>query len=152
MAEPAKSKILWILGGATLLLSLIFAGVTIQTRRNFDDYKVTTLSEGATLWSSRALSVDECVGAVIDWTLECPSIQSWCLGSMPGLLHECLQSQPRTASCKAYGGLVDKTAFGFEECAARYEPVEGKYLRRATKKYCAAAYRSVADFCADDAS
>ena len=36
------------------------------------------------------------------------------------------------------------TRFGFEECSARYDQIEGRYARRYAKKHCSLIYRVIA--------
>lgn len=148
-----SSKIVWILLGAILVFAVVFGAVTVRSRQAFDAYKEATLADPASppVWEREALDIEACVDEVLTWGLECPSIQSWCLGSVPGVLHSCLDSQPRQAACAAYGDEISATRFGYDACAGRYGEIEEKYRKRATKKYCATIYRSLADYCANGA-
>ncbi len=145
---------MWWLAAAVLVFAGVFGVVTVRSRQAFDAYKEQTLenADAPPAWVREALSIEGCVDEVLAWGLECPSIQSWCLGSVPGVLHRCLASQPRDEECAAYGDEIGATRFGYDACAARYGEIEEKYRKRATKKYCATMYRSIAEYCANGAS
>lgn len=69
------------------------------------------------------------------------------MGEAPRLALACLESSSRAAFCEDVGDGVKSTHFGYAECEALREDVEGRHLKRAHKKYCASIYRAVAEHC-----
>ena len=93
------------------------------------------------------LSIEQCVAFTVDWAMGCPGVESWCSGHAPRLALECLRSADRRPACEALGDEVESTHFGYAECERMREAVEGRYTKRTHKKFCAAAYRAVAEHC-----
>lgn len=144
-----SSKVLWVLGGSVLAFAVVFGVVTVRSRASFDEYKAATLEDPAAppRWEREALDVEGCVDASMAWGLACPGVQSWCEGSFPSVVRTCLDSQDRRSACGVYGDEVLSTRFGYASCEPRWGAVEEKYEKRATKKFCALAFRVVAGYC-----
>ena len=69
------------------------------------------------------------------------------LMALPDVIGACLDTQDRGEYCASVGDEVLSTRFGFDECAERYDAIEGRYARRFAKKHCAAIYRVIAGRC-----
>jgi len=146
--EPRRSRrLLLILGAVVVALCTAFGVNVVRQKARFEDYRAATL-EGKTMpWEQSELSVDECVEYTVEWAMGCPGVESWCSAHAPRLTMECLGSADRTEACATLGDVVADTHYGYAECEALREPVEGRYAKRSHKKYCAASYRAVAEYC-----
>jgi hypothetical protein len=135
---------------AVVGLTVTFGVTSIRSSREFTEYRERTLGHerADAPWNKTEMSVDDCITFAIDWATECPGIQSWCEAEVPNVARACLESRDRREFCEEVGDRILTTGFGFHECEARREKVElEKYARRWHKKYCARAYRAVADHC-----
>ncbi len=130
-----------------LLLSGVFGYTTLRQRASFRDYKQATTSPDMLPWNDGVVSVDECVSHTVQWGMECPGLESWCLNETPRLTLECLASADRSAYCTEQGDAVSSTSFGYGACESLRDALEGRYIKRAHKKFCAASYRAVAEHC-----
>src|SRR5690606_21538944 len=108
-------------------------------------YRAATLEAGPMPWTREPMSVEQCIEFTVDWAMACPGVESWCAGEAPRLTRECLASADRSDYCRELGDEVASTHFGYAECEALREPVEGRYTKRSHKKFCAASYRAVAE-------
>lgn len=146
-------RVLLVIGVVLSVLMVVFGGATARGYDEFDTYKRATLEDPANppRWQSEALDVDGCVDEVLAWVEACPGVSSWCEGSLPDVMNACLDSQDRSAYCKSVGDAVLTTHFGFEECSARYDQIEGRFARRYAKKHCALIYRVIAGYCTEPA-
>jgi len=144
-------RVLLALGVALAVLMVVFGQATTKNYERYDAYHKATLDDPANppRWQTEALSVDGCVDEVLDWVEACPGVSSWCEGALPDVMGACLDSQDRSAYCAEVGDAILTTHFGFEQCAARYDAIEGHYTRRYAKKHCALMYRTIAGRCAD---
>ncbi len=150
-ARRSSRKLLAIIGGSVAVLAGAFGYVTVKHRDDYRAYRVATVESGSHAWDERRMSIEECVAHATDWGLACPGVESWCLGDAPRVTLMCLQSADRTAECAELGDEVRTNRLGYHECEAMREDVEGRYKKRGHKKYCAANYRAVAEFCQDKA-
>lgn len=142
-------RVLVVIGVVLTILMIVFGRQTAKGYDEFEAYRAATLEDPANPppWQAEALDVDGCVDAVLDWIEACPGVSSWCEGSLPDVTNKCLDTQDRTAYCESVGDAVLTTRFGFEECSARYDQIEGRYTRRYAKKHCALIYRVIAGRC-----
>lgn len=146
-------RVLVVMAVVLLILMIGFGRTTAASYEQFDAYQTATLqdAENPPRWKTEALDVDACVDEVLDWVEACPGISSWCESSLPDIMNQCLDTQDRTAYCESVGDAVKSTRFGFHECSARYDQIEGHYARRYAKKHCAILYRVIAGRCSDSA-
>ncbi len=146
--QPVRARGLLIgLGLAMVVLSGVFGWRTLQQRQQYRDYKDATVDPADLPWSEGNTDVQTCVSWTVEWGMACTGLESWCLNEAPRLTLECLSSSDRTAYCEEVGDAVSSTRFGYAQCEAMREQVEGRYLKRAHKKYCASVYRAVAEHC-----
>lgn len=145
--KPRTRAVLLIIAGVIAVLCIVFGVTVVQQKTEFEDYRRATLDEQTMPWTERAMTVDECVDFTVAWSMDCPGVGSWCSGHGPRLTLECLGSTDRHEACAAYGEKLAATSFGYQECEQRRESVEGRYAKRAHKKFCAANYRAVAEYC-----
>ncbi len=146
--QPVRARGLLLGIGAVLVaLSALFGWRTLQQRAHYREYRAQTADETDLPWTREAVDVDTCVEWTTRWGMECTGMESWCLGETPRLTLECLASSDRSAYCQDAGDAVKSTHFGYEACEALREGVQGRHLKRAHKKYCAAVYRAVAEHC-----
>ncbi len=146
-------RVLVVIVVTLLVLMIMFGRTTAASYEEFDAYQTATLldQQHPPRWKTEALSVDECVDEVLDWVEACPGISSWCESSLPDVMNQCLDTQDRAAYCEEVGDAVKSTRFGFEECSARYDQIEGRYARRYAKKHCSILYRVIAGRCSGSA-
>jgi hypothetical protein len=130
---------------------VVFGQTTSKSYAEFDAYKQATLAnpEHPPRWKVEALSVEECVDEVLAWIEACPGVSSWCESSLPDVTTQCLATQDRSEYCEQVGDAVLSTRFGFEECSARYDQIEGRFARRYAKKHCSLIFRVIAGHCAE---
>ncbi len=146
--QPVRARGLLIgLGLVTLVLTGIFGWRTLQQRQQYRDYKNATIDPADLPWTQAPVDVDTCVSWSVQWGMDCTGLESWCLNETPRLTLDCLASSDRAAYCEEAGDTVASTHFGYAECEALREQVQGRYLKRAHKKYCASVYRAVAEHC-----
>lgn len=146
-------RVLVVIGVALLILMLAFGRTTAASYEEFDAYQSATLQDPdkPPRWQTEVLGVDECVDEVLDWIEACPGVSSWCESSLPDVMNQCLDTQDRTAYCESVGDAIKSTRFGFDECSARYDQIEGRYARRYAKKHCSILYRVIAGRCSGGA-
>lgn len=152
MAAPeGTKKILLIIGAVLAVFTLVFGVSVTRNHNKFAEYKAATLDdpEHPPRWMVEEVSVEGCVDEAMQWSMECPGVQSWCLAQLPSVVRSCLETQNRADYCEQAGDEVMSTRFGFHQCEALREPVGGKYGKRAHKKYCAMSYRAIAGHCQD---
>jgi hypothetical protein len=151
-ARPRFGAILLGIGVVLVLLSVIFGASTLRSRAAFDAYKRATLTDATPIWEREALTVDACVEHTVVWAMACPGLESWCANEAPQLTRRCLEREDRDAYCATVGDAIASTSFGYHQCAALREEVDGKYAKRSHKKFCAAGYRAVAELCREAAA
>lgn len=139
--------LLILIGVVMLVLSVVFGVRTLQQRAQFREYKQATVDLDAMPWNEVPMAVDACVETTVTWGMECTGLESWCLNETPRLTMACMASEDRGDFCAAQGDAVLSTHFGYAECEALRDRVDGRYTKRAHKKFCAAAYRAVAEHC-----
>lgn len=135
------------MGAVVVLLCVVFGVTVLSQQAKFREYRAATLEAGPLPWTEHTMSTDECVRFTVDWAMGCPGVESWCANEAPRLTRECLESADRREVCEQLGDEVASTHFGYAECEALREPVEGRYTKRNHKKFCAAGYRAVAEHC-----
>lgn len=145
--RPRTRGLLLLVGGAVLLLCVVFGATVIRQKSQYQDYRAATLEQGPLPWTESAMTIEQCVEFTVDWAMACPGVESWCSNEAPRLTRECLASQDRASACEALGDSVASTHFGYAECEALRESVDGRYTKRSHKKFCAASYRAVAEYC-----
>lgn len=133
--------------GLIIGLSVVFGVTVMRQKAQYQEYRAATLEQGPLPWTLAPMSVEQCVEFTVDWAMACPGVESWCFNEAPQLTRACLGSRDRTEVCTALGDTVASTHFGYAECEQLREPVEGRYAKRSHKKFCAASYRAVAEFC-----
>lgn len=133
--------------GLVVVLCVIFGVTVVRQKAKFQEYREATLAQGDLPWTQHPMTVEQCVTYTVDWAMACPAVASWCSNEAPRLTRECLGSQDRQEVCAALGDTVASTHFGYAECERMREPVEGRYTKRSHKKFCAASYRAVAEYC-----
>ena len=136
-----------MIGGVIVLLCIAFGLAAMRQKSQFEEYRTAKLDEQTMPWADKEQSVDQCVAYTVDWAMGCPGVESWCSAHAPRLTLECLESSDRAQYCETLGDDANSTHFGYSECEAMRESVEGKYAKRSHKKFCAASYRAVAEFC-----
>ncbi len=136
-----------MVGAIVVVLCVVFGVTVLRQKSQYEDYVAATLEAGPMPWEQGPLSVEECVAFTVSWGMECPGVESWCMGQAPRLTGECLAARDREQICAALGDAVASTHFGYGECEQMRETVEGRYAKRGHKKYCAASYRAVAEHC-----
>lgn len=146
-AAPRTRGLLLGVGAAVVLLCVVFGVVVMRQQAEYREYRAATLEAGPLPWTERTMTVEECVGFTVDWAMACPGVESWCANEAPRITRACMESTDRHAVCEAFGDAVASTSFGYAECEAMREPVEGRYTKRNHKKFCAASYRAVAEHC-----
>ena len=144
---PRFTPLLVLLGVVVVLLSVVFGGSILRNRAAFDRYKAATLVDVTPVWQHEVLEVHACVDHTVQWAMQCPGLESWCANEAPQLTRLCLEQGDRSEYCDSVRELAASTRFGYHECDALREDVEGKYAKRSHKKFCAAAYRAVAEHC-----
>jgi len=144
-------RVVLVLGLVVAALMVVFGTSTARSYERFEAYRRATLRDPdqPPRWVSEELDVDGCVDAVLDWIELCPGVSSWCQGSLPDVTNMCLESRDRSAYCESVGDAIGSTRFGYDECADRYDAIEGRYARRAAKKHCSFIYRVIAGYCQD---
>ncbi|PRP92064.1 hypothetical protein ENSA5_51580 [Enhygromyxa salina] len=142
-------RVLVVLGVVLALLMVVFGRATVKGYDEFEAYKSSTLEDpnNPPRWETEALDVDGCVDEALAWIEACPGVSSWCEASLSNVMRQCLATQDRSEYCESVGDAVLSTRFGFEECSARYDQIEGRYARRYAKKHCSLIYRVIADSC-----
>jgi hypothetical protein len=146
-ARPRFTGLLLAIGAIVILLTVVFGASISSSRAAFDAYKSSTLIESTPIWEREVLSVEACVEHTVEWGVHCPGLESWCTNEAPQLTLRCLERDDRAEYCRDVGGDIASTRFGYRECEALRERVDGKYAKRHHKKYCAAAQRAVAEHC-----
>ncbi len=136
-----------MVGGLVVALCVVFGVTVMRQKAQYEDYLHQTLEAGPMPWAQHPMDVGECVEFTVQWAMDCPGVESWCSGQAPRLTRQCLASAERRAACDALGDEVARTQFGYAECEAMRESVEGRYTKRNHKKFCAASYRAVAEYC-----
>lgn len=144
-------RVLVILGVVLTLLMIVFGRTTAKGYDEFEAYRGATLEDpdNPPRWTTEVLDVDGCVDEVLVWIEACPGVSSWCEGSLPDVMNQCLASQDRSDYCDSVGDAVMTTRFGFEECSARYDKIDERFARRYAKKHCSLIYRVIAGYCID---
>jgi hypothetical protein len=143
----STKRLLLVLGGAMAVLCVVFGGAIVKQHRAFTEYRRTTVEETTLPWDAGAVEPDECVRFAVDWAMACPGLGTWCENEAPQLVGRCMASRDRTAYCSALGDAAARTDFGYESCATLREPLDGRHAQKSHKKFCAAAYRAVAQSC-----
>lgn len=82
---------------------------------------------------------DQCVAEVLEWRPTCTALKGLCGRSVPELVYSCMGTGDRAEYCASITQDSLSTEFGFGDCESR-----GYSQRDPT---CAAAWRSVANFC-----
>ncbi|PRQ08336.1 hypothetical protein [Enhygromyxa salina] len=143
-------RVLVIIGVVLTVLMAVFGRATSKGYDQFTAYQKATLEDpnNPPQWHVEGLDVDGCVDASLAWIEACPGVSSWCESSLPDVMNQCLDTRDRTAYCDSVGDAVRSTRFGFEECSARYDQIEGRYARRYAKKHCSLIFRVIAGYCA----
>jgi hypothetical protein len=146
-------RVLVVIAVILVGLMIMFGRATAVGYEDFEAYRTATLNDPANppRWQTEALDVDDCVDEVLTWIESCPGVSSWCESSLPDVLNQCLDTQDHGEYCESVGDAVKSTRFGFEECSARYDQIEGRYARRYAKKHCSILYRVIAGRCSDSA-
>lgn len=146
-------RVLVVIAVILVVLMILFGRATAVGYEDFEAYRQTTLNDPAhpPRWQTEKLDVDACVDEVLEWVEACPGVSSWCESSLPDVLNQCLDTQDHTAYCESVGDAVKSTRFGFDECSARYDQIEGRYARRYAKKHCSILYRVIAGRCSNSA-
>jgi hypothetical protein len=146
-------RVLVVIAVVLVGLMIMFGRATTAGYEDFEAYRMQTLKDPAhpPRWQTEKLDVDACVDEVLTWIEACPGISSWCESSLPDVLNQCLDTQDHTEYCESVGDAVKSTRFGFEECSARYDQIEGRYARRYAKKHCSILYRVIAGRCSNSA-
>jgi hypothetical protein len=149
LRRRAGVRVLVVIGVTLAVLMVVFGQATAKSYDEFEAYKRATLDDPANppAWETEALTVEQCVDEVLEWVEACPGVSSWCESTLPDVTNTCLQSQDRSAYCEQVGDAVLSTRFGFEECSARYDQIEGRYTRRYAKKHCSLIFRVIAGHC-----
>lgn len=160
--RPDARRILTIIAGIVLLLTVVFSVTIVRHHRTYREYRMRTLGveDANAPWKAKPFEVEECASYAIDWTMNCPGIAPWCQAEVPVVMESCLASSDRAAYCGEVGDKILSTRFGYDACkSARVErfgthescqdrEVEvARYACRYFKKYCARAYRSIASHC-----
>lgn len=145
--RPRTRRLVLVVVAVVVLLCVIFGVNVRRQQERYQEYRAATLEAGPLPWTQRTMSVDECVAFTVDWAMACPGVESWCSNEAPRLTRECLASADRSELCDTLGEDVASTHFGYAECEAMRETVEGRYTKRSHKKFCAASYRAVAEHC-----
>jgi hypothetical protein len=151
-SRPKTRGLLLGVAAVVVLLCVVF-GVTVMRQQSaYREYRATTLEAGPLPWTQHPMSVEACIQWTVDWAMACPGVESWCASEAPRLTGECMASVDRREACARFGDAVASTQFGYGECEALREPVEGRYTKRSHKKFCAASYRAVAEHCRQGAA
>ncbi|MCA9712419.1 MAG: hypothetical protein KDK70_41675 [Myxococcales bacterium] len=145
--RPRTGRLVLVVLGVVVVLCVVFGVTVMQQKARYQEYRAATLEQGPLPWAEAPMSIEQCVAYTVDWAMACPGVESWCANEAPRLTRECLASQDRDAACGALGDTVASTHFGYAECERMREAVEGRYTKRNHKKFCAASYRAVAEFC-----
>ena len=161
-STPSTGRILAVIGGVVLVLTVAFSVAIVQHHGTYRDYRSETLDDAnaSVPWDTQEVSVEGCVAYTIDWTMACPGIAPWCQAEVPVVMETCLASTDRAAYCAEVGDEILSTRFGYEACqearTERFGAHEGcqdeairsdRYACRAFKKYCAGSYRAIAKHC-----
>lgn len=145
--RPRTRRLLLGVGALVVVLSVVFGVTVMRQQARYKEYRAATLEADPLPWTQRTMSVEECVQFTVDWAMACPGVESWCANEAPRLTRQCLGSADRQQVCTSLGQDVASTHFGYAECEALREPIEGRYTKRGHKKFCAASYRAVAEHC-----
>jgi hypothetical protein len=115
----------------------------------FHAYVAQTLEDPQAVppWGTETPSPEGCVGAAIAWGEACPGAREFCKGSVPEVVRRCLEVSDRTAWCSAQGQAWMTGRFGYHDCEARLEGLEGQ-ARRRRESYCAFSWAKVGRHCA----
>lgn len=142
-------RVLLIIGVVMVVLMVVFGRATAKSYDEFEAYRTATLRDAQhpPRWETEVMSVEGCVDEVLAWVEDCPGVSSWCQSSLPDVTNMCLLSQDRSEYCESVGDAVLTTRFGFDECSARYDQIEGRYTRRYAKKHCSLIFRVIAGHC-----
>jgi hypothetical protein len=143
----STKRLLLVLGGAMAVLCVVFGGAIVRQHRAFTEYHRVTVEAATLPWETATMEPDECVRFAVDWAMECPGLGTWCENEAPRLVGRCMASRDRTAYCAALGDAPARTDFGYAECATLRVPLDGRHAQKAHKKFCASAYRAVAQTC-----
>jgi hypothetical protein len=146
-------RVLVVIAVIVVGLMVMFGRATAVGYEDFEAYRTATLTDPAhpPRWQTETLDVDACVDEVLTWIEACPGVSSWCESSLPDVLNQCLDTQDHSEYCESVGDAVKSTRFGFDECSARYDKIEGRYARRYAKKHCSILYRVIAGRCSNSA-
>lgn len=145
--RPRTGRLILVVAAVVVVLCIVFGVTVVRQKAQFEEYRAATLDGRTMPWQERTLSVEECVAFTVDWAMGCPGVESWCSGHAPRLTLECLSSADRSTDCETLGDGISSTHFGYAECERMRETVDGRYTKRTHKKFCAAAYRAVAEHC-----
>ncbi len=149
-ARPQTRRLLIVVGAVVVALCVAFGVNVVHQKQQFEAYRAETLDDKTMPWEHAELTVDECVAFTVDWAMGCPGVESWCSAHAPRLTLQCLGSIDREQACTELGDRVADTRYGYAECEGLREAVDGRYTKRNHKKFCAASYRAVAEFCRED--
>lgn len=152
MHDPSRPRLstrrlLLVIGGGTSVLCVIFGATIVRQHRAFSEYRRATLESGPMPWETAAMEPAACVGVAVEWAMACPGLGTWCENEAPRLVTNCMASRDRTEYCAEVGDAPARTDFGFDACVQMRETVGGRQAQRSHKKFCAAAYRAVAEAC-----
>lgn len=145
--RPRTRGLLLGVGALVVLLCVTFGVMVMRQQAEYREYRAATLESGPLPWTLRTMSVEECVAFTVDWAMACPGVESWCANEAPRLTRQCLESADRREVCERLGDTVASTHFGYAECEALREGVDGRHTKRSHKKLCASAHRAVAEHC-----
>lgn len=152
-ASPRATGLLLVIGAATLVLTAVFGVSVLRNRASYRAYRAETLENAAVPlpWTSEDVSVEGCIAFAVEWGMACPGLESWCANEAPQVARRCFESRDRSRYCREVGSAIASTSFGFHECKALRASVTGTHAQRSHKKFCAAAYRTLAAVCMEDA-
>lgn len=138
---------LLVLGLVVAAVCVAFSVAIVRQQRSFEEYRVATLESGPLPWADTPMTPDECVGFAVDWAMACPGLGTWCESEAPRVVGRCMAAQDRREFCTTNADALASTGYGVQECVTMRERIDGQYAQRGHKKFCAAAYRSVAEHC-----
>jgi hypothetical protein len=145
--RPTTRRVLLVLGAIVVAVCVAFGVAIVRQQRDFAEYRAATLEAGPLPWDSTPMTPDACVGFAVDWAMACPGLGTWCESEAPRVVGRCMAAQDRQVFCTEAADTVASTGFGVAECVAMRERIDGQYAQRGHKKFCAAAYRAVAEHC-----
>lgn len=143
--RASTTRVLLVLGGAALLLTVVFGAMLMRHRASYRAYVDRTLAPSQ--HPPRGVSVPDCVAYAVDWAMHCPGIESWCANEAPQVARACFAATDLAAYCKTQSDAFATTSFGVEACTEARASLDGTYARRSHKKFCASVYRSLAERC-----